>query len=152
MALGMCVVLNACATPQARQHDAVLAWVSGEMQSGPFPSNQFTVADPHQLTGLRINLPMPDCSKRPDDCHDTAILNQLDGFNLRPMLSLPFDGAIDPASVTSATLYFAALTSGGELADAPPIASIRSFGRPTRTRCPYAPCPRSTPMPASQAY
>ncbi|MCP3710785.1 hypothetical protein M3I54_28070 [Paraburkholderia sp. CNPSo 3274] len=64
---------------------------------------------------------MPDCSKRPDDCHDTAILNQLDGFSLRPMLSLPFDGAIDPASVTSATLYFAALTSGGELADAPPI-------------------------------
>jgi hypothetical protein len=121
VALGMCVVLNACVPPQARQHGAVLAWVPGEMQSGPFPSNQFTVADPHQLTGLRINLPTPDCSKRPDDCHDTAILNQLDGFSLRPMLSVPFDGAIAPSSVTSATLYFAALTPDGELADAPPI-------------------------------
>jgi hypothetical protein len=28
---------------------------------GPFPTDALTVADPAQKTGLRINLPMPDC-------------------------------------------------------------------------------------------
>src|SRR5438045_4811644 len=36
----------------------------------PFPSDLFTVADPTQNTGLRVNLPMPDCSVRPSHCED----------------------------------------------------------------------------------
>jgi|SRR6266571_2060900 len=34
---------------------------------GPFPSDLFTVADQSQNTGLRINLPKPDCLARPSD-------------------------------------------------------------------------------------
>ncbi len=67
----------------------------------PFPSNWFTVADSSQKTGLRVNLPRPDCSERASDCEDIDVINTLDGFNLLPRLSLPFDGPIDPSTVTS---------------------------------------------------
>ena len=32
---------------------------------GPFPSDQFTVADASHITGRRVNLPLPDCAARP---------------------------------------------------------------------------------------
>ena len=68
---------------------------------GPFPSDQFTVPDPSQITGRRVALPKPDCSKQPSDCDDIAIINTLDGFNLQPRIAISFDGAIDASSVTS---------------------------------------------------
>ncbi|HEX8139728.1 MAG TPA: Ig-like domain-containing protein [Pyrinomonadaceae bacterium] len=71
----------------------------------PFPSDRFTVPDTQQRTGQRVNLPSPDCATRPSDCRDVALLNQLDGFSTQPRLSIPFDGAIDPATVTSQTLF-----------------------------------------------
>jgi Bacterial virulence factor lipase N-terminal len=71
----------------------------------PFPSDRFTVPDAGQLTGLRVSLPKPDCSLRPSDCDDIDVLNTLDGFNLQPRLSVPFTGPIDPASVTSQTVF-----------------------------------------------
>ena len=40
------------------------------MAGTPFPSDLFTVADPTQNTGLRVNLPKPDCLARPSDCQD----------------------------------------------------------------------------------
>ena len=61
----------------------------------PFPSDRFTGFDPHQITGLRVNMALPNCATRPSDCADLTLLNQLDGFNLQPRLSIPFDGAID---------------------------------------------------------
>ncbi|MFL6335684.1 MAG: Ig-like domain-containing protein [Pyrinomonadaceae bacterium] len=72
---------------------------------GPFPSDRFTVADPSQNTGLRVNLPRPDCAARPSDCEDVDVLNTLDGFNLQPRLSLPFDGPVDPATVNGDTVF-----------------------------------------------
>lgn len=72
---------------------------------GPYPSDQFTVADPNQRTGRRVNLPLPDCSVQVSDCQDVEILNQLDGFNVQPRVSVPFDGAIDVASVTSRSVF-----------------------------------------------
>ena len=121
------------------------------VDTAPFPSNAFTVSDPSHLTGRRVNLPHPDCSVRRSDCEDIAHLNELDGFNLLPRLSIPFDGDIDPASVSSSTVFLLALgdatathTRGGD-----PLrprlgssASIRSYGtlrrRPStsnRTNC-----------------
>ena len=44
---------------------------------GPFPSAQFTVADPSHFTRLRINLPLPDCALRPSDCADLNVINTL---------------------------------------------------------------------------
>src|SRR5712692_8983490 len=71
----------------------------------PFPSDRFTVRDSGQNTNRRVNLPLPNCATHPSDCLDVALLNQLDGFNTQPRISIPFDGAIDPATVTSDTIF-----------------------------------------------
>jgi len=71
----------------------------------PFPSDRFTVRDSRQNTNQRINLPLPDCTTHPSDCLDVTLLNQLDGFNTQPRISIPFDGAIDPFTVTSNTVF-----------------------------------------------
>ena len=71
----------------------------------PFPSDRFTLRDARQNTKLRVNLPLPDCTTRPSDCLDVTLLNQLDGFNTQPRISIPFDGAIDPFTVTSQTVF-----------------------------------------------
>jgi hypothetical protein len=85
----------------------------------PFPSDRFTVPDARQLTGLRVNLPMPDCTARKSDCEDVAVLNQFDGFNREPRISVPFSGAIDPASVDGRSVFLARV--GGATGSAPRI-------------------------------
>ena len=67
----------------------------------PFPSNLYTVTDHNQATGLRVNLPEPNCTARPSDCADIDVLNQLDGFNIQPRLSIPFSGPIDVSTAKS---------------------------------------------------
>jgi len=52
---------------------------------------------------------MPDCRARPSDCDDVAVINTLDGFNVQPRLSIPFDGPIDPTSVTNETVFLVEL-------------------------------------------
>jgi hypothetical protein len=79
---------------------------------GPFPSDQFTVADASQLTGRRVNLPRPDCSVRPSDCADIDEINTLDGFNLLPRLTVSFDGPIDPSTVNSQNVLLVAFSIG----------------------------------------
>ncbi len=79
--------------------------------SGPFPSDLFTTPDPNQHTGLRVNLPKPDCTVRVTDCQTIDVLNTLDGFNLQPRLSIPFTGPIDLATVTSDTVFLLSLDS-----------------------------------------
>jgi len=71
----------------------------------PFPTDRFTIPAPNQNTGQQISLPFPNCATHPSDCLDVALLNQLDGFNTQPRISIPFDGAIDPATVTSQTIF-----------------------------------------------
>ena len=71
----------------------------------PFPSNLFTTTDRTQVTGLRVDLPEPDCAVRPSDCADIDVLNTLDGFNIQPRISIPFSGPIDLATVSSETVF-----------------------------------------------
>jgi len=78
---------------------------------GPFPSDAFTVADPSQNTGVRVSLPKPGCAARPSDCADIDVLNTLDGFNTQPRISIPFNGPIDPTSVSSANIFLVSLGS-----------------------------------------
>jgi len=78
---------------------------------GPFPSDAFTVADPSQNTGVRVSLPKPGCAARPSDCADIDVLNTLDGFNMQPRISIPFNGPIDPTSVSSANIFLVSLGS-----------------------------------------
>lgn len=105
--LGVIVACSFSASSQGVQVHALfdLATVDG----APFPSDALTVADASQLTGLRVNLPKPDCTRHPSDCEDIAVLNMLDGFNMQPRLSIPFSGPIDPDSVTSKTVFLVRL-------------------------------------------
>lgn len=80
-------------------------------ETAPFPSDIFTVADHTHNTGRRVNLPYPDCSVRVSDCEDLAVINTLDGFGLQTRISIPFDGEIDPATVTNETVFVISLSS-----------------------------------------
>jgi hypothetical protein len=71
----------------------------------PFPTDRFTLRDPAQNTNRRVDLPMPNCVASPSNCGDVALLNQLDGFNIEPRISIPFDGAIDPSTVNNNTVF-----------------------------------------------
>jgi Calx-beta domain/Bacterial virulence factor lipase N-terminal len=100
----------------------VAAFGLGALDSGPFPSDRFTVADGSQLTGRRVNLPLPDAATRPSDYADLTVINTLDGFNLQPRLSIPFSGPIDVTTVSSGTVFLMKLgdttspdEAGGEI-------------------------------------
>jgi virulence factor lipase-like protein len=80
--------------------------------TAPFPSDRFTAFDSQQLTGLRVNLALPNCATHPSDCADLTLLNQLDGFNLQPRISIPFDGAIDPTTANSSTIFLVQIPAG----------------------------------------
>jgi hypothetical protein len=80
-------------------------------QTGPFPSDYFTVADDGNNTGRRLNLPHPDCDVYKSDCEDLDVVNTLDGFGLQTRISIPFDGPIDPATVNSRTVFLISLPS-----------------------------------------
>src|SRR5262245_9318289 len=100
----------AAALPAARAQEGVqVRFDISDPQGGPFPADRFTVPDATQLTGLRVDLPTTglDCTAdpRPSDCNDIDVLDTLDGFNLQPRLSIPFTGPIDPASVSSDTVF-----------------------------------------------
>src|SRR5262245_5682133 len=98
------------AMTQAVSYGAVRALFNFAIPGGgPFPTDWFTVADQSHLTGQRIALPYPDCNQRPSDCEDRAVLNTLDGFNLQPRLSIPFDGSIDVTTVNSRTVFLITL-------------------------------------------
>jgi hypothetical protein len=79
----------------------------------PFPSDRFTAFDSQQLTGLHVNVPLPNCATNPSDCADLTLVNQLDGFNLQPRLSIPFDSAIDVSTVNSNTVFLITLPGPG---------------------------------------
>jgi hypothetical protein len=63
---------------------------------GPFPTDVLTVSDLAQKTGLRVNLPRPDCQAEPSTCDEIAAVNQLDGFSIEPRLRVRFSGPINP--------------------------------------------------------
>jgi hypothetical protein len=76
----------------------------------PFPSDRFTVGDPDQNTGRRVTLPMSaGCVAHQSDCEDLGVINTLDGFNMQPRLSIPFDGSIAINSVTNRTVFLISL-------------------------------------------
>ena len=80
-------------------------------ETGPFPSDIFTVADHTHNTGRRVNLPYPDCTVRVSDCEDLDVVNTLDGFGLQTRLSIPFDGPIDANTATKETVFLISLGS-----------------------------------------
>jgi Bacterial Ig-like domain len=76
-----------------------------DIAGSPFPSDRYTVREWGNQTFRRVNLPKPDCAVRVSDCEDIAVINTLDGFSTQPRITVPFTGAIDPASVSSDTVF-----------------------------------------------
>ena len=75
-------------------------------ETAVFPSDRFTVPDAAQLTGLRVDLPVPDCTEATfSTCAALEILNTADGFDLQPRFFIPFSGDVDVTTVTPATAY-----------------------------------------------
>jgi hypothetical protein len=83
-----------------------------------FPSNAFTVRDRRQVTGRRVNfrrgVDFPTvagrrrrrCTKKTYSiCDGFAALNKLDGFDLQPLVTVPFTGPIRLDSVNDANFY-----------------------------------------------
>ena len=100
-----------------------------------FPSDRLTVADPSQVTGRRVALPLPDCSTRPSDCNEIRLLNELDGFDLDPRVKVRFGRPIDVARVNAETLYLEPVAGGeriglNRLVFSPARNTL--FGQPTR--------------------
>jgi hypothetical protein len=97
---------------------------SSDPSATPFPSDRFTVRDWGNNTFRRVSLPMPaDCTSTPAkavECADIVVINELDGFSTQPRITIPFTGAIDPASATSDNIYLVNL--GDTL-------SLRGFGQ-----------------------
>src|SRR4051794_28838184 len=87
-------VLISCASLGAAPVQAAVSVIASaaDPQRSLFPSDRFTVLDVTQETFRRVNLPNPACAERPSDCADIDVVNTLDGFNLQPRLSIPFDG------------------------------------------------------------
>jgi hypothetical protein len=117
-----CVILSAMASAPgvlkagSRQANGVHALFDlDQRETGPFPTNIFTVADPEHKTGRRVNLPYPDCAVRVSDCEDVDVINTLDGFGLQPRVSIPFDGPIDPDSVSSDSVFLLDLNAGSKI-------------------------------------
>ncbi len=76
---------------------------------GPFPSDRFTVEDPAQNTCERVNMPLPDCAAESSTCIELGWVNQLDGFNTRPRIAIPFNGDIDLKTVKSENIFLVSL-------------------------------------------
>jgi hypothetical protein len=99
----------------ARAAGVTASFDPNDPRRGPFPSDRFTVLDLTQKTLRRVNLPKPPCSVQPSDCANIDVVNTLDGFNLQPRISIPFDGPIDVSTVSSQTVFLVSLgsTTGG---------------------------------------
>jgi hypothetical protein len=74
------------------------------------PSDRLTVADPGQITGRRVALPLPDCTADPSGCEETRLLNELDGASVNPRIALRFSRPIAVDSVTPATAFVVPLS------------------------------------------
>ena len=73
---------------------------------GPFPTDALTVSDPNQKTGLRMNLPLPNCQTEPSTCTEINFINELDGFNINTRIRVRFSGPIDVQTLRSGMFFF----------------------------------------------
>jgi hypothetical protein len=100
------LVLVTPLTATAAPGDPVAVRTGDTIETTVFPNDRFTVPDGAQLTGKRVNLPVPTCTDADRSICDTlTILNTTDGFDLQPRFFIPFTGDIDVTTVTPQSLY-----------------------------------------------
>lgn len=68
-----------------------------------FPTDALTVRDDAQLTGRRVALPTAACGDKVTVCGALQRINELDGFDLDPRLSLRFGTDVDVSDVIAST-------------------------------------------------
>ncbi|HEX9810829.1 MAG TPA: Ig-like domain-containing protein, partial [Burkholderiales bacterium] len=98
-------------TPLGALADVKVLFDENDPTQTIFPSNLFTKFDFTQATFRRVNLPKPDCATQQSICEDIDVLNELDGFNPQPRISIPFSGPIDVSTVNSDTVFLISLGS-----------------------------------------
>jgi len=113
--------------------------VAGAAPPTLFPTDALTVADGAQATGLRLNLPLPDCAARPSDCSEIRLLNELDGFDVDPRIEIGLGRTDDVARVTPDTVYVRPVAGGeriglNRLVVSPARGAL--FGQPARQLAP----------------
>ena len=88
--------------PSAAATSPVVLETGSTPDTRPFPDDVFTVADTAQATGRRVALPTAGCA--PAECADLALLNRMDGFDVRPRVTLPFSAEVDLRTITPETV------------------------------------------------
>jgi len=90
---------------------------------GPFPSDVLTVADPLQKTGRHVNLSAvsdAEIACLGSDVVSCAavkgLLNQFDGFSVKPQFNICFSGPVDPSSLKGGIAVAPADGSAGAMA------------------------------------
>jgi pimeloyl-ACP methyl ester carboxylesterase len=94
-------------TPLLLASGVTVMWNPQDPTIGPYPTDALTTPDSTQKNGIRINLPMPDCTTAPSDCQDVQLINQLDGFQTVPRITVTFSGPVDVNSIHHAIYYVA---------------------------------------------
>lgn len=69
--------------------------------TGPFPTDFLTLPDPVQKSGLRVNIPVPDCTSQYTACQEAGLADQLDGFSIRARVRVRFSGPVNTATLPS---------------------------------------------------
>jgi hypothetical protein len=72
---------------------------------GPFPSDYLTLPDGQQKTGLRVNMPLPNCTAEPATCTELTLIDQFDGFSLQPRIHVRFSGPVDPNTLRAGMFF-----------------------------------------------
>ncbi|MDQ6649673.1 MAG: hypothetical protein M3Z02_06095, partial [Actinomycetota bacterium] len=99
-------LLGVTAPLSAAAAGAVSVRAGSSPETTVFPNDAFTVPDAAQISGRRVNLPMPPCDAvNVSPCDAVRIVNVLDGFDLQPRVAIPFSGPIQLDSVNSTTVY-----------------------------------------------
>jgi len=93
------------AAPLLPASGVTVLWSPGDPTTGPYPTDYLTTPDSTQKSGIRVNLPMPDCVAAPSDCQDVQLMNQLDGFQTAPRIVVRFSAPIDPNTLAGGIYY-----------------------------------------------
>jgi hypothetical protein len=71
----------------------------------PFPADTLTAPDAQQKTGLRMNLPLPDCAAEPSSCQEIGLINELDGFSINPRIQVRFSAPVDVTTLRDGIFF-----------------------------------------------
>jgi hypothetical protein len=101
------LLIAACATQLLCADPVTVTFNPADPNVGPYPTDYLAVPDSTQLTGERVNLPLPDCTAQPSLCSEINLLNQLDGFNVQPRITVKFSGPIDTTTLAKGIFFIA---------------------------------------------